>query len=146
MANLSKEKEVLTARLKKRPSGALKKAQALRDRGYTYLMEDKIDKALECYEQAIQLDPHYASPHNDLGVIYEEKGLLGKAEEEYKKTITLDSNFVAGYANLALLYEKQNKFEKALSYWQKRASCGAPDDPWTKKAIEKLKAYGKEKD
>ena len=42
-----------------------------RMRGYTLQQEGQLDQAMQYYKKAVQLDPSYASPHNDLGVIYE---------------------------------------------------------------------------
>ncbi|MBM3253472.1 MAG: tetratricopeptide repeat protein [Candidatus Omnitrophica bacterium] len=120
-----------------------KKSIEARNKGYAAQTQGKFDQAQECYQQAIKLDPKYPTPHNDLGIIYEERGLLEKAAEEYKKAIELDPNYAAGYSNLALLYEKQAKLSEALPYWKKRADLGNPDDPWTKRAKDKLERYNK---
>ncbi|MBM3253633.1 MAG: tetratricopeptide repeat protein, partial [Candidatus Omnitrophica bacterium] len=143
LAGLLREKEALIGKPKKE-AVLREKACELRDKAYNCLiMDDKIDKAIKLYQQAIKLDPKYPTPHNDLGIIYEERGLLEKAAEEYKKAIELDPNYAAGYSNLALLYEKQAKLSEALPYWKKRADLGNPDDPWTKRAKEKLNEYKK---
>ncbi len=136
-AKIPKYKEAPTLTL------ARKKSVEMRNKGYTAQTQGKFDKAQECYQLAIKLDPKYSTPHNDLGIIYEEKGLLEKAGEEYKKAIELDPNYAAAYSNLALLYEKQAKLSEALPYWQKRASLGEPDDPWTIRAKDKLQRYNK---
>ncbi len=118
-----------------------KRSIDVRNKGYNAQMAGDIDKAVSYYQQAIRVDPKYPTPHNDLGIIYEEKGDLEKAAQEYKKAIELDSDYAGAYSNLALLYEKQGKLSQSLPYWQKRVALGESNDPWRKRAEEKLKSY-----
>lgn len=116
-------------------------AKEYRKKGYEAQKAGDIEMAAVYYRKAIALDPFYAIPHNDLGIIYEMKGLLGKAEEEYKSAIRIDPNFAEAHMNLALLYERMNRIEEAIPHFIKRIELGEPDDPWTKRAWEKLWKY-----
>lgn len=121
-----------------------KEAREYRQKGYQAQQAGDIELAIVYYKKAIALDPHYAVPHNDLGVAYEMKGLLDKAEEEYLSAIRINPDFAEAHMNLALLYESMNKIEKAISHFIKRVELGDPNDPWTKKAWEKLWKYAPE--
>jgi len=114
----------------------------LRIQGYQIQHKGDLDKASEKYKQAIQTDPNYAAPHNDLGIVYEEKGWLDQAEKEYLETLKIDPNYVDAYSNLAILYEKSHQKEKMMDALQKRVSLGDPDDVGTQEARAKLEALG----
>ena len=113
-------------------------ARDYRVQGYQLQRAGELDGALSLYQKASVLDPTYAEVFNDLGIIYEAQGDIDRAEESYLRCITIDPKFVSAYTNLALLYESVRGLDKAAFYWQKRAEFGAPDDPWTKKAKQRL--------
>ena len=51
-------------------------------------------KAKECYEKAIKINPNYADAHYNLGVIFKELGENQKAKECYEKAIEINPNHV----------------------------------------------------
>ncbi len=100
--------------------------------------EQDIDGAIALYKQAIKADSKYATPYNDLGVLYEEKGLFDEAEKEYLSALQLNSNYAGVYSNLGSLYEKKGDVQRALAYWEKRSKMGDPDNVWTLRALDKV--------
>lgn len=106
--------------------------------GYQYQRQGNFFFAVNNYKKAAELDPFYACPHNDLGILYEKQKNLNEAEKEYLKAIEIDPHYLAAYSNLALLYEKKQDFKKAISYWQKRAELGNPNDTWTSNAANRV--------
>lgn len=121
-------------------------ARQYRRQGYTLQQQGKIDEAVGLYQKAAALDPTYATPHNDLGILFEQKGWLKRAEQEYLETLRLDRHHLAAHANLALLYEQMDKTEAAAYHWMQRYKLGDARDPWTVKAEERLVALGVLKD
>ena len=113
-------------------------APTYRDRGYHAQQKGQLALAFEYYQKAIALDPFYATPHNDLGILYEKQEKLEQAEEEYLKAIAIDPRFLDPYANLALLYERLERREESLKHWKIRAEKGDPGDFWTQKAWTRL--------
>ncbi len=95
--------------------------------------------AMSLYQKAIALDPTFAVAYNDLGVIYEAAGLPERAEESYLKAIMIDANYSSAYSNLAIFYETKRDLKKAAFFWEKRAALGSLEDPWTLKAMSRLK-------
>ncbi len=135
--SVSNFKPKLKASVAKRNREAVKE----RNKGYVAQTQNNYRKAEKHYLKAVRLNPQYATPHNDLGIIYEEQGFLNKAEAKYKEAVAIDSNYSPGYSNLALLYEKQARVSEALNFWRKRANLGSQDDPWVKRAKDKLESY-----
>ncbi|MFA5287681.1 MAG: tetratricopeptide repeat protein [Candidatus Omnitrophota bacterium] len=129
LPNLDK-KEELTA--------LQQQAREYRDEGIKMQDMGDLDSAMKLYQKAIEVDSAYAVVYNDLGVIYEAKDMIGRAEESYIKAIKIDPYYLSTYTNLALLYEGRREFGKAAYCWKKRAELGDLEDPWTKKARERL--------
>lgn len=109
-------------------------ARTYRQQGLIAQKSGNLDEACSYYTKAIELDPLYPAPYNDLGILYEYKGMLDNAERNYLKAIQVDPGFLSAYSNLALVYEEKRELEKAAEYWKKRYILGDPQDVWTKKA------------
>jgi Flp pilus assembly protein TadD len=128
---LSKKEEVALTQLQKQ-------ARLYRSQGMKYQELGNFDAATTLYLKAIQIDPTYAAPYNDLGVIFEAKGYSEKAQECYLQAVKMDPSYLSSYSNLAMFYESQKRFDKAAYYWAKRADMGSSRDPWTIKARQRL--------
>jgi Tfp pilus assembly protein PilF len=48
------------------------------------------NEAVYRWERAIEIDPRYAAPHNNLGVAYEQQALAEKARQAYERALSLD--------------------------------------------------------
>ena len=119
-------------------------APTYRNEGYRAQQKHRWTTAIKYYQKAIAIDPFYATPHNDLGIVFEKQGKHERAEAAYLKAIIIDPRFLDPYANIALLYEQAGKPEQAAIYWKKRIEYGHPNDPWTRKAMERLSLLDKE--
>lgn len=117
-------------------------ALVYRENGYKAQEIGDIDSAITWYQKACQLDANYASPHNDLGILYETKGWLDRAEMEYRKALAIDPNHERSYTNLALIYERKGDLEKSAFYWMRRYKLGKPGDYWTDEARKRLEKLG----
>ena len=113
-----------------------------RSQGYEAQRRGDRDTALTLYRKAAALDPTYATPLNDAGVVLEETGRLDEAEQVYQQSLKLNPNYLEPHANLAMLYERKGEKEKAIYHWLKRLQLGDPYDPWTARAEERLIALG----
>jgi len=117
-------------------------AKHYREKGYTAQANGDVDTAMSYYQKAIELDPTYAVAYNDLGVLYELKGFQDRAEESYLKCLKINPKYQSAYFNLANLYEEKGDLNKAAGYWKKRIEIGDPNEPWTRKAKERLQNIG----
>lgn len=120
------------------------KAVEYRNKGYQAQLDGDLDEAIKQYKLAIKADKKFAAVHNDLGIVYEMKNKLKAAEGEYLDALDIDPNNLSAHSNLAALYERQGEVAKAIKHWKKRVKLGKEDNPWTKRAIENLAAYGAE--
>ena len=77
------------------------------------------DRAIQLYQKALQIDPHYALAHYDLAVAYRGMGEVDRAIEEYKKTLEIHPNFPEALSNLGGQYFRKGKIEKAIAQFQK---------------------------
>jgi tetratricopeptide (TPR) repeat protein len=123
-------------------AGLREEAVGYRSQGYEAQQRGDAATARQLYQKAAALDPSYATPHNDLGILLEEAGQLPAAEQEYLAALSLNPNYLEAHANLALLYERLGQREKAIVHWMKRYELGDPYDPWTNRAEERLLALG----
>ena len=117
-------------------------ALAYRKDGFDRQQRGDLDGALSAYQKAAALDSTYATPHNDLGVLFEQQGQLDMARDAYEESLRIDPAYGAAHANLALLYEKLGQKEKAIYHWLRRYQLGDPHDPWTIHAESRLIALG----
>ncbi len=114
-------------------------ARKYREAGFKNQDVGNLPLAMSLYQKAIALDPNYAVAYNDLGVVYEATGALSRAEESYLKALNIDPEYLSACTNLAIFYENKRDLQKAAFYWNKRAELGLVDDPWTQKAVSRLK-------
>ena len=110
--------------------------------GYEAQDRGEIDAAITWYQKAATMDPEYAAPHNDLGILFEAKGWLDRAELSYQKALSIDPNYEEAHTNLALLYERKGELEKAAFHWMRRYKLGKPDEAWTEEAMQRLEKLG----
>jgi tetratricopeptide (TPR) repeat protein len=92
-----------------------KLATAFDNRGVAYRLKGEYDRALQDYEQALQLNPSNANAYNNRGIIYRIKGEYGRAIADYDEAIWLrKGDFPAAYYNRALAYADKGVFEQSL--------------------------------
>ena len=119
-----------------------KEAVSYREKGYEAQENGNIDSAISWYQKAVNLDPDYAVPHNDLGILFEAKGWLERAEAEYQLAVAIDPCYEKAHTNLALLYERKGELEKAAYHWMRRYRLGDASSPWREEARQRLEKLG----
>lgn len=93
-------------------------ALAIRNAGLELFRAGKLDEAEAVYRDAINVDPSYASPRQDLGFIYSRRGQLNEAARELRTAKELDFRLVAARAELGWVLLRLGKEEEAL--WELR--------------------------
>lgn len=81
------------------------------------------DKAIKCYNRAIEIDPNYIKPWNNMGVAYINKKEYDKAIECYKKALEIDPNDIGalrniGYMSIILERSMINLLNTTKRHWK----------------------------
>jgi tetratricopeptide (TPR) repeat protein len=101
------------------------------DLGNSYFDKGKFDKALDCYNKAIVIDPSAAHYFNR-GNTFDELGRYREALSDFNSSITLDPNLAAAYISRGLTYSNLKEHENALADFTKAIDLDTK---------EKYKAY-----
>ncbi|MBF0450623.1 MAG: tetratricopeptide repeat protein [Candidatus Magnetomorum sp.] len=98
------------------------RANQLNEQGIQLLGKGQIDKALACFEKAIQLDSEHAHAFCNMGRIYYEKGQWETAVEYFQKSIAILPSLPESFSNLGLAFHRLYRMDEAIAAYQKALS------------------------
>ena len=100
---------------------------------------DSLDKSIQNYEKAVQLEPDYGAAFNSLGVAYKESGQTDRAIRCWERAFELRPDVGYPLLNLGLAYMEKGNKTKALDYFE-RYKRGFYDSlpPQDKKRVDAL--------
>ena len=115
-----------------------------------------IDEAIWFYKEAIRLNPFWADPHNNLGILYINKGNFPLAKEGFIKAVHLNPDSLSYKENLGNLYVqmgyeayKNGEFKEAIWLYNEKLRL-YPEDISARKNLAsiyfKLKRYKEAKE
>jgi tetratricopeptide (TPR) repeat protein len=78
----------------------------------------KISESLTAYKKVVEITPHDALAHYNLGNTYRETAKFSQAEESYKKAISLKPDFPEAYYNLGIVSKNNFRLEAAEKYYK----------------------------
>ncbi len=84
-----------------------------------YVVQNKLDKAIEYYEKANLINFGYDEIYYNLGVIYAIKGETKKSIYNFQKALEIDPNLLDAYLNLGKIYTKIKNWVKAQEMYQR---------------------------
>lgn len=84
-----------------------------------YMSQGDIDKALQCYNDAIDKMPGYTMLYAALGDLYRKAGRLEESIVEYKMALWIDSLNYSAYSGLVQAYEELGDYDNAIAYYEK---------------------------
>jgi len=80
------------------------------------------EKAVEQFQQAVQLDPAQDQAYRSLAAAYQKVNQIDKAEETLKRRISARPDYWFGYTDLGVFYFGQAQYEKAQAMFEKAVS------------------------
>ena len=87
--------------------------------GNTFVMIDQIDRAIEIYSHAIELNSKHAEYYYNRGISYDENNQPDLAIKDYTKVIELNPEYAGAYNNRGNLYVKRGEYDLAISDFTK---------------------------
>ncbi len=112
--------------------------------GNAYYAMDNYDKAMECYNNALKLDPENAEAWNNKGFTYFTLGQMNAAIDSYTKAIELNPSYRQAWYNRAYTYHAIGKLHLAVrDYWEALKMEPMDEVAWNNmgNALYNLKRY-----
>jgi len=116
-------------------------AEAYTFRGWAYSMMGRLDDAIEECHKAIEVDPSFGNPYNDIGAHLIEKGQVEFAVPWLEKATRSEryDNYHFAYFNLGRVFESRRELLKAMKCYSKAAEI-EPRYTLALKAIRRMQA------
>jgi len=112
--------------------------------GIDYAEKEQYDKAIECYQKAINLDPEHLNSHCNLGCIKYRLGFYEEAIKILKHALKLDSEHAASHYNIGLCQEALGNYKSAIESYKKCLSVANPESVENQQFIRNAKKWIKE--
>ncbi len=81
--------------------------------------EQELQKAIENYKKAVEINPDNAVAYNGLGAAYRESGDMDKAIEAWEQSLAIDPEYGLSLYNLGYSHMNRGENKKALKYLSK---------------------------
>jgi len=116
-------------------------AEAYTFRGWTHGMRGELDEAIADCHRAIEVDPDFGNPYNDIGAYLLERGEVDEAVPWLRKAIVAPRYEARCYpwANLARIYEARFQWRAALTHYRKALDCN-PDYSLAQGGLARMRA------
>jgi Tfp pilus assembly protein PilF len=108
--------------------------------GWTYSFQERLDEAIEECHRAIEVDPDFGNPYNDIGVYLMQKGRFDEALswlEKAKQAPRYEPRHFP-YLNCGRIYMARGEWLKALEEFEQAVKI-MPDDRGARQALAELR-------
>jgi len=111
--------------------------------GWAYSHQGNYDEAIRECTVAIQVDPDFGNPYNDIGAYLIEKGRLDDAIPWLEKATKAKryESYCFPHLNLGRIWEKKGQWSKAIDEYR-LALKENPNYVLAARALKRLQAYG----
>jgi Tfp pilus assembly protein PilF len=115
-------------------------AEAYTFLGWTYRFQGKVDEAIAECKKAIQLDPEFGNPYNDIGAYLIEKGDYDAALPWLERALVSHryDSYHYPHFNLGRVYMAKEMYGKARHHFEQALQLN-PDYALAAEALEKLR-------
>jgi tetratricopeptide (TPR) repeat protein len=76
------------------------------------------EEARDAYRRALELDPHHADAHVNLGRLLQEAGRIGDAEGHYHAALTTNAEHATAWYNLGTVLEDEKQMKEAIGAYE----------------------------
>ncbi|GIW42206.1 MAG: hypothetical protein KatS3mg076_2783 [Candidatus Binatia bacterium] len=108
--------------------------------GWTYSFQDRIEEAIEECKKAIEIDPDFGNPYNDIGSYLIRLGKLDEAIPWLERAIEAPRYEPRHYphCNLGRIYFAKGMLQRAIEEFEKALAI-EPNYPFARAALEALR-------
>lgn len=89
------------------------------DRGVRLAEQGQVDAAIQSYARAVELDPRYPQPLNNLGALLLEGGRLVEARQALERAIALEPEYPEAWNNLGVLARDEGDLPEAYRCYER---------------------------
>ncbi|XP_072272454.1 small glutamine-rich tetratricopeptide repeat-containing protein beta [Pyxicephalus adspersus] len=97
----------------------IEKAEQLKDEGNNHMKEQNYEAAVECYSQAVELDPNNAVYYCNRAAAHSQLGHHEDAITDCEKAISIDEKYSKAYGRMGRALAALNRYKEAISSYQK---------------------------
>lgn len=107
-----------------------RKAHQLKDEGHNHMKEGKYTAAVDCYPQALELDPNNVVYYCDRAAAQSKWSHYTDTIKDGEKAIATDSKYSKAYGGMGLALTAMNKCEEAVTSYQKALDLDPENDSY----------------
>lgn len=106
-----------------------------------YEQQGKVEKAIEEYKRALDIERNYVEAHNNLGFLYLQQGKPNLAIQEFAEAIRLNPKAGIYHRNLGIAYVQAGERQKAQKAFEKvlEVEPNGESAKYARKMLEELK-------
>ncbi len=112
--------------------------------GDVYARQGDMQKAVEEFKKAIEINPNYADAYHNLANTYQQIGQMDLALENYQKAASINPNLWQSFQNIAVIYFNAGQFDLALENMKKALEIN-PSDPNLQQNLQIIQSKQQEK-
>jgi tetratricopeptide (TPR) repeat protein len=86
--------------------------------GLVLFRAGKVPEAIDQYEQAVAMDPHWAIAHNDLGNALRRVGRVDEAIAQYQQALQIEPDFFEAHYDLAATWKQAGRLDEAIQQYR----------------------------
>src|SRR5208283_4679285 len=90
--------------------------------GVAYKNMGDIDRAIEEYKRAVEIDETYYKAYNNLGVAFYKKSFFDEAQKYFKKALEINPNYAVAKKNLEAAEKKDAVFTETIMKLEQKAN------------------------